>query len=184
MEKKVVKTGATYSSTQAAEPYDMAAADDDLVGAAAATLKEATSLAEHSDHAASTCTNADFAVYIHPTLAATYVPGKNTKRKKRDIRGEADQEPPTIETPKSSKARNNPNAELPRNGMHQTVMETQWKLSKQILTEGKITNIICYRKTIKQQRTTSTLLLGGGNPCKKKRKHSDPPEPAPHPSSN
>jgi len=62
-------------------------------------------------------------------------------------------------------------------------METQWKLGKKNLTKVKITKIISYRKTIKQQRTTSTLLLDGGNPCKKKRKYSDPPEPAPHPSS-
>ena len=60
----------------------MAAADADIAGAVATTLKEATSPAEHSDHAATTCTDAGFAVYIHPTPAATYVPGKNTKERR------------------------------------------------------------------------------------------------------
>ena len=125
----------------------MAAAAADIAGAAATTLNEATSPAEHFDHATTTCIDADFAVYIQPTPAATYVPGKNTKRKKRDIRGEADQEPLTIETPKSTKAPNNPNAELPRNKMQQSVMETQRKLSKQIPTEVKITKNISYKQT-------------------------------------
>jgi hypothetical protein len=63
-------------------------------------------------------------------------------------------------------------------------METQWKLGKQIPTKVKIAKINSYRKTKKQQCTTSTLRLGIGNPCNIKRKHSDPPKPAPHPSSN
>ncbi len=88
----------------------MATAAVDIAGAAATTLKEATSPAEQYDHATTTCTDAYFAVYIQPTHAATSVPGKNTKRKKRDIRGEADQEPLTIETPKSTKTPNNPDA--------------------------------------------------------------------------
>ena len=96
----------------------MAAAVADLAGVDVTTQKEATSPPEQFDHAATTCTDADFAVYIQTTPAATSIPGKNTKRKKKDIRGEADQEPVTIETPKSTKAPNNPNAELPRNIMH------------------------------------------------------------------
>ena len=135
-EKTLVKIGATYNSTEAAEAYDMAAAVADSAGAAKGTLKKTTSPSEQSDHAATTCTNADFAVYIQPTPVATSAPGKNTTRKKRDIRGEANQGPMTIEAPKSSKASNNPNAELPRNKMQQAVMETQWKPIKQFPTEA------------------------------------------------
>jgi hypothetical protein len=182
--KTLIKTGATHNFTQAAVAYDTAAAAADTAGAASASLKEATSPAEQSDHAATTCTYANLAVYIQPIPTATSVPGKNTKSKKRDIRGEADPKPLTIEIPKSSNAPNNPNAKLPRNKMHQYVKETQWKLSKQIPTEVKITRITSYRKTNKQPCIASTLLLGGGNPCNKKRKHSDLPKPAPYPSSN
>ena len=78
----LVKTGATYNSAQAAEAYDMAAADADISGAFATTLKEATSPAEHSDHAATSCTDADFVVYIHPTPAATSVPEKTQKERR------------------------------------------------------------------------------------------------------
>ena len=124
----------------------MATAVADSAGAAEATLKEATSPAEQFDHATTTCTATDFAVYIQPTPAATSAPGKNTTRKKRDIRGEAGQEPLTIETPKSSKAPKNPNAELPQNKIQQAVMETQWKPSKQFPTEFKITKNISYSK--------------------------------------
>ena len=67
----------------------MAAADVDIAGAAATTLKEATSPAEHFDHATTTYIDTNSIVYIQPTPAAITVPGKSTKRKKRDIRGEA-----------------------------------------------------------------------------------------------
>jgi hypothetical protein len=73
-------------------------------------------------------------------------PEKNTKRKKKDIRGEAEKEPPTIKTPKSSKAPINSNSELPRNKMQQPVMETQSKFIKQIPTEVQIKKNISYRK--------------------------------------
>ena len=96
----------------------------------------------------------------------------------------ADPEHLAIEIPKSSKAQNNPNAKITRNKMHQSEKETQWKIIKQILTEVKITINISYRKTNKQQCIASTLLLGGGSPYKRKRKHSNPSEPAPYPSSN
>ena len=68
--------------------------------------------------------------------------------------------------------------------MQQAVIESQWKPSTQIPTEVKITTNISYRKTNDQHGTSSTLMLGGGNPCNQKRKHSDPLEPALHPSSN
>ena len=110
----------------------MATAVADSAGAAEATLKETTSLADQSDHASTTCTDADFAVYIQHTHAATSAPGKNTARKKRDIRGEADQETLTIETSKIAKALNISNAELLRNKMQHSVMEILRKLSKQI----------------------------------------------------
>ncbi len=112
--------------------YDMAVAAADIAGAVIATLNEAISPADHSDDTGTICTATDLTLYTQLTPAATYVPGKHTKRIKRYIRGEAEQEPPTTETPKSSKAPNNPSAELTQNKMHQPVMETQWKHSSHI----------------------------------------------------